>query len=57
MPLLDSAVWSKGFLGEGWQDAAVTRPVTEPATGDRLGTVGLATPEDVGRAATRAAEA
>ncbi|MGP2436238.1 aldehyde dehydrogenase family protein [Streptomyces sp. JW3] len=57
MTLLDSAVWSKKFYSGGWRDAAATRPVTEPATGDRLGTVGLATPEDVGRAATRAAEA
>ncbi|SEC21622.1 benzaldehyde dehydrogenase (NAD+) [Streptomyces sp. 2231.1] len=57
MTLLAGDVWSKRFLSDGWQDATREQPVTEPATGARLGTVGLATPEDVGRAAARAAEA
>ncbi|BCL25071.1 benzaldehyde dehydrogenase [Streptomyces tuirus] len=57
MTLLDSDVWSKKFLSDGWQDATREHLVTEPATGAQLGTVGLATPEDVRRAATRAAEA
>lgn len=57
MTLLDSDVWSKKFLSDGWQDATREHPVTEPATGAQLGTVGLATPEDVHRAAARAAEA
>ncbi|MFD7130922.1 benzaldehyde dehydrogenase [Streptomyces sp. NPDC059894] len=57
MTLLDSAVWGKRFFSDGWQDAAHTHPVVEPATGDQLATVGLATAEDAGRAAARAAEA
>ncbi|MEV4049508.1 aldehyde dehydrogenase family protein, partial [Streptomyces sp. NPDC049744] len=57
MTLLDSAVWGGKFHSDGWQDSPTEQPVTEPATGDRLGTVGLATAADVNRAATRAAEA
>ncbi|MEV5735936.1 benzaldehyde dehydrogenase [Streptomyces sp. NPDC052292] len=57
MTLLDSAVWGEKFHSDGWRDATAGRPVTEPATGDRIGTVGLATAEDVARAAARAAEA
>ncbi|MFD8615014.1 benzaldehyde dehydrogenase [Streptomyces sp. NPDC059631] len=57
MTLLDSGVWAGKLFGDGWADAGATRPVTEPATGDRLGTVGLATAEDAARAAARAAEA
>ncbi|MZE69393.1 aldehyde dehydrogenase family protein, partial [Streptomyces sp. SID5789] len=57
MTLLDSDVWGRKFYSDGWRDSPVAHPVTEPATGDRLGAVGLATAEDVGRAATRAAEA
>ena len=57
MTLLDSAVWSKKFFSDGWKDATREQPVTEPATGSHLGTVGLATEEDVDRAAARAAEA
>ncbi|MFF3505464.1 benzaldehyde dehydrogenase [Streptomyces sp. NPDC003247] len=57
MTLLDSAVWGKRFFSDGWRDAVHAYPVVEPATGDQLGTVGLATAEDAGRAAARAAEA
>ncbi|WP_121750773.1 aldehyde dehydrogenase family protein, partial [Streptomyces sp. E2N166] len=57
MTLLDSDVWGGKFFSDGWQDSPAEQPVTEPATGDRLGTVGLATAEDVGRAAARAAGA
>ncbi|MFH9086682.1 benzaldehyde dehydrogenase [Streptomyces sp. NPDC017673] len=57
MTLLDSDVWSKRLFGDGWKDATGEQPVVEPATGDRLGTVGLATVAEVGRAAARAAEA
>ncbi|MER6984566.1 aldehyde dehydrogenase family protein, partial [Streptomyces carpinensis] len=57
MALLDSDVWAKKFFSDGWRNAAAEQPVVEPATGDQLGTVGLATAEDVGRAAARAAEA
>ncbi|MGW5231063.1 benzaldehyde dehydrogenase [Streptomyces nodosus] len=57
MALLDNGVWSKRFFSGGWTDSALHHPVVEPATGDLLGTVGLATAEDVNRAAARAAEA
>ncbi|MBC2864829.1 benzaldehyde dehydrogenase [Streptomyces mexicanus] len=57
MALLDSDVWSKKFFSDGWRQAAAEQPVVEPATGDQLGTVGLATAEDVRRAAARAAQA
>ncbi|MEU6476449.1 benzaldehyde dehydrogenase [Streptomyces sp. NPDC047017] len=57
MALLDSGIWAKKLFGGDWTDAADARPVVEPATGDQLGTVGVATAEDVGRAAARAAKA
>ncbi|MFJ4621100.1 benzaldehyde dehydrogenase [Streptomyces sp. NPDC088812] len=57
MTLLDSAVWGTRFFSDGWQDAVHAQPVVEPATGNQLATVGLATAEDAGRAAARAAEA
>ncbi|MFD6620263.1 aldehyde dehydrogenase family protein, partial [Streptomyces albidoflavus] len=57
MGLLDNEVWAERFYSHGWQDAATQHTVVEPATGDRLGSVGLATPEDVAEAAARAAEA
>ncbi|MYR46467.1 aldehyde dehydrogenase family protein, partial [Streptomyces sp. SID5910] len=57
MTFLDSDVWGGKFFSDGWQDAPAEQPVVEPATGDRLGTVGLSTAEDVGRAAARAAQA
>lgn len=41
--------WVRGGGGE--------QPVTEPATGERLGTIGLASPEDVKAAAAAAAAA
>ncbi|MEU6807444.1 benzaldehyde dehydrogenase [Streptomyces sp. NPDC046831] len=57
MTLLDNEVWGKRFFSDGWRESALTHPVTEPATGDQLGLVGLATADDAGRAAARAAEA
>ncbi|MFF8595043.1 aldehyde dehydrogenase family protein [Streptomyces sp. NPDC015220] len=57
MALLDSDVWGGKFFSDGWRDSATERPVVEPATGDRIGTVGLASASDAGRAAARAAEA
>ncbi len=57
MTFLDSDVWGGKFFSDGWQDSPTGHPVTEPATGAQLATVGLATAEDVGRAAARAAEA
>lgn len=57
MTLLDKEVWAKKFLSDGWRDATSEYPVVEPATGEALGAVGLATAEDVRAAAARAAEA
>ncbi|MGW0136909.1 benzaldehyde dehydrogenase [Streptomyces sp. NPDC003299] len=57
MTLLDSAVWDGKFFSDGWRDAPAAQPVTEPATGDRLGTIGLASPDDVRDASARATEA
>ncbi|MGW3199535.1 benzaldehyde dehydrogenase [Streptomyces sp. NPDC001118] len=57
MALLDSDVWGKRLFSDGWKDAGREQPVIEPTTGAQLGAVGLASAEDVGRAAARAAEA
>lgn len=56
--LLDEKAWDRsiyldGFTNGGGGDYAVV----EPATGAELGRLGRATPADVDRAATRAAEA
>ncbi|MYS40789.1 benzaldehyde dehydrogenase, partial [Streptomyces sp. SID5998] len=51
MALLDSEVWAKKFFSDGWRDCDSEQPVVEPATGDRLGAVGLASAGDVARAA------
>lgn len=57
MALLSTEVWNgKIFTGE-WVPATSVMDVTEPATGDVLGTVGVATVEDVAVAANRAAKA
>ena len=51
MPLLDTRAWQpRRLAGAGYT-------VTEPATGQALGTLALATPEDVGAASGRAATA
>ena len=57
MALLDTEVWSKKFYSGGWQQSHAEQPVVEPATGDQLALIGVATPDDVRRAATRAARA
>lgn len=48
MPLLDPKTWQSRTL------SGPEHAVTEPATGDTLGTVTLATAEDVGTAAEAA---
>ncbi|MFI9560908.1 benzaldehyde dehydrogenase [Nonomuraea endophytica] len=53
MTLLDPSTWTGRLFGGTWTPAAATAPVTEPATGARLGTIGLATPDDVAAAARR----
>ena len=58
MGLLDAGVWSGRLFSSGWvAGGGVDYPVIEPATGDELGRMGKASPEDVSRAASRASEA
>lgn len=56
---LDEATWSdRIFLGGAWiPGSGGTLDVVEPATGNSLGRVGLASPADVSKAAESAAEA
>jgi benzaldehyde dehydrogenase (NAD) len=55
---LDDRTWNGKLYLDGWSDGgAGRRPVIEPATGDQLAELGAASPEDVDRAARRAAEA
>jgi benzaldehyde dehydrogenase (NAD) len=56
---LDAAQWQdKIYLGGSWKPGAGgTRDVVEPATGDALGRIGMAGPDDVAVAAGIAAEA
>ncbi|MFF2847796.1 benzaldehyde dehydrogenase [Streptomyces sp. NPDC058001] len=58
MSLLDPSLWS-GKVGVGGWTASTggTSPVVEPATGEVLDVIGVATPEDVAIAAERAARA
>jgi benzaldehyde dehydrogenase (NAD) len=58
MVLLDTRTWTgQIFLGDWQSGTGGERPVVEPATGNHLGRVGVATPADVRTAAARAAEA
>jgi benzaldehyde dehydrogenase (NAD) len=59
MGLLDPAVWSERvFSVEGWAPGSGgAADVVEPATGDVLGRVGMATHDDVTKAAAAAAQA
>jgi len=59
MALLDQSRWNDQiFDGGAWRaGSGATSEVIEPATGDSLGQVTLATPEDVARAAQTAADA
>ncbi|MDQ3945002.1 MAG: benzaldehyde dehydrogenase [Actinomycetota bacterium] len=55
--LLDATTWMSRVYLDGWIPGSDgDHPVVEPATGDELGRVGLASPGDAGRAAARAAE-
>ncbi|MBF0672547.1 MAG: benzaldehyde dehydrogenase [Salinibacterium sp.] len=55
MALLDADIWNgKIFTGE-WVATAATSDVIEPATGDVLGRIGIASADDVLAAARRAA--
>jgi benzaldehyde dehydrogenase (NAD) len=56
--LMDPHIWTgKIFNGDWISSTGGEYPVTEPATGTRLGVLGRASIEDVSRAAERAAEA
>jgi benzaldehyde dehydrogenase (NAD) len=58
MSLLDPAIWSgKACLGSWTATTGGSAPVVEPATGEVLGQIGVATPDDVRTAAARAASA
>ncbi|MGX1668081.1 aldehyde dehydrogenase family protein [Streptomyces sp. NPDC055400] len=58
MTLLKDGTWQERMLAGGWRrGGAGTLPVTSPATGERLATVGAAGPEDVAAAAGAAADA
>ena len=58
MTLMDESAWrGKIFLGGWTAGSGGDAPVTEPATGQEIGRVGLATPADVTRAAQIAAAA
>lgn len=57
MTLLDS-VWDAQIYVNGWtQGGAGVQDVLEPATGESLGSIGVAAPDDVLRAATAASAA
>jgi benzaldehyde dehydrogenase (NAD) len=56
--LLDSSIWQGKAFSSGWREAGGgTAPVIEPATGNHLGTVGIAAPADVASASAAAAAA
>src|SRR5205085_1835429 len=58
MNLLDSKTWTGRLFLDGWRaGSGGERDVVEPATGEKLGRVGMAAPADVRRAAERAGEA
>ena len=58
MPLLDDATWQRKIYSSGWVDGSgEPYPVVSPSTGEQLGTMGQATPDDVRRAAATAAAA
>ncbi|WP_030247457.1 MULTISPECIES: aldehyde dehydrogenase family protein [unclassified Streptomyces] len=54
----DQAEWAGKIYSSGWHESeGGTRQVTEPATGDALADIGIASPADVARAGARAARA
>ena len=52
--LLDASVWDGKLFNGEWVAATQTIEDDEPATGETLTRVGLATPEEVGKAAAAA---
>jgi benzaldehyde dehydrogenase (NAD) len=58
MALLDQDTWQSKIYLDGWtKGGGGDYEVVEPATGESLGRLGLATPDDVARATERASEA
>jgi benzaldehyde dehydrogenase (NAD) len=58
MSLLDPKTWTGRIFLDGWQaGSGGERDVVEPATGEKLGCVGMASAADVRKAAERATEA
>ncbi|MEV4902715.1 benzaldehyde dehydrogenase [Citricoccus sp. NPDC055426] len=58
MSVLESSVWGGKIYTDGWtQGSAESIDIVEPATGEVLGTAGMASAEDVFAAAKRAAVA
>jgi len=58
MTLLDAEIWQERIFSDGWVKAEGGQaPVIEPATGNILGHIGLAGPDDVAAAAGHAAMA
>src|SRR6476620_7256807 len=58
MSLLDASLWEGKIYLNGWRPGGGgTADAVEPATGDTLGTYGLASVDDVREAATTAAAA
>lgn len=58
MALLEQSTWSGRIYSNGWVDGGGgTADILEKATGATIGSIGLATPDDVATAATRAAAA
>jgi benzaldehyde dehydrogenase (NAD) len=55
--LLDEQQWTGKIFSDGWVDAPDTIPVTEPATGEELGSAGGANADTVARATESAAAA
>ncbi|APF41151.1 benzaldehyde dehydrogenase [Neomicrococcus aestuarii] len=57
MTLFDQSTWENKININGWRDATVTDDALEPATGNKLASVGMASVDDVKEAAHVAAKA
>jgi benzaldehyde dehydrogenase (NAD) len=57
MALMDDGVWRGKIYSNGWISAATEAAVTDKATGKELGKIGMASPDDVRRAAQAAKQA
>ncbi|GAB2900051.1 benzaldehyde dehydrogenase [Neomicrococcus lactis] len=57
MTLFDQSTWENKININGWRDASTTADALEPATGNKLASVGMASVDDVKEAAQVAAKA